>query len=157
MCETAREMIMSHAWNNVRYTRQQRRHGHALSTRAAQMSDRRAPPPNSRAHFGATSRDRARARIERNRYLCRPADRASIWRHRVIHQQIICLRDEGKAIFGIGRTRRDLLALRPHRGDVRRPDHGRTSAVRDKRAGAWSDDGRYHGYKRRRCPRRAPR
>ena len=68
-----------------------------------------------------------------------------------IHQQIVELRDRGKAILLLSvETRRDPLACRPHRSDVRRADHGRTDAGQDQRARARPTHGGNHGRRERR-------
>ena len=65
-----------------------------------------------------------------------------------IHKRIIAAarRGQGRAA-GLGGTRRDPLAVRPHPGDVRRPHHGR-ARPRGRRARARPA----HGRRRRRTP-----
>ena len=62
-----------------------------------------------------------------------------------IHKQIVALRDAGKAILLVSVELDEILSpVGPHRGDVRRADHGRTRPRDDQRTRTGPADGRDH-------------
>jgi ABC-type uncharacterized transport system ATPase subunit len=114
---------------------------------AAKMERFDVRPPDPERRQPAEARRRPRDRAQPRPPACGPADAGGRHRRHRVHPQAA----HRPARPGQGdparqrRTRRDHVALRPDRGDLRRPDHGRTPARADRCAGPRPAHGRGDG------------